>query len=79
LSTNKNYKITFKNNRVGRNKDVKPLELSATSLGELQEALHYFCGQHLISSFFDVVINPSDMTGSIEYGRYGDFIIKELK
>lgn len=61
-STNGSFEATFK----------------ARDADDLAEQVFLFARPKLASKMFEVIVDLEQMTGSIEYGRFGTFTIKQV-
>ena len=69
--------VTFA--RIGRHRDVPPLELESPLTREaLEDRIWEYARKHLGSQFFDVSANPNTGRGSIGQGRFGTFTVQEV-
>lgn len=69
--------ITFA--RIGRHRDVPPLELeSPLKRDALEDRVWEYASQFIRSQFFDVSANPNTGRGSIGQGRFGTFTVQEV-
>lgn len=71
------YRVDFE--RIGRRRDVAPLEVAAPAAGELADEVAEYARRYLGSRFFVVVVDLEQMTGRIEGGRFGTFTISSLE
>lgn len=67
------YSVTF--DRIGRNCRNAKENFEANTADDLAEAIFKYSKKHLGSKEFDVLVDLDTMTGSIEYGRFGEFTI----
>lgn len=72
----KTYKITF--DRIGRRRDVLPVELLADGDDRLAEKIHDHVGDFLASREYDITCSIDERSGYIEGGRFGTFTIEEV-
>lgn len=70
------YEVTF--DRIGRGSRQTTEQFEAYSPDGLAEAIFRHARSKLASSWFDVTVNLEEMRGSIEFGRFGTFTIREL-
>lgn len=68
------YHVVF--DRIGRNHDLTG-DFDAADADELAGAIYRFARKHLASRDFAVTVDLEKNTGSIEAGRFGNFVITE--
>lgn len=68
------YRVTFQ--RIGRHRDVQPLEVEAANGADLAHHIHGYASRFLGSKDYNVAVNGDH--GSIEGGRFGRFTVEEV-
>jgi hypothetical protein len=73
------YRITF--DRVGRNHNPEPVFIEASDAEDLAAKIFaYIIRRKLLASReFEVTVDLTKMSGSIDFGRFGEFTIEEVK
>lgn len=75
----KTYVVEF--TRIGRRRGVEPLTVKVPAGKSVMEAVLPAVGRYarrfLLSGQFDVTMDRDQLSGMIEYGRYGQFTVKE--
>lgn len=69
------YLIKFE--RVGRRRDVPEVVYNAKDADDLAKQIHKYVRKFLASSWYEVTVNLETMTGSIDFGRFGNFTIED--
>lgn len=70
------YVVTF--DRIGRNHNVPPLTVKESDPDNIAAAVFKVARKYCASSWFEVIVNLEDNTGSIEYGRFGTFTLEPV-
>lgn len=64
--------------RIGRNHYVPPLAVTGTP-DEIAEQVFRYARRYLGSKWYEVTVDLETMTGAIEYGRFGSFMLQETE
>lgn len=79
FDSNGETKLVFTFQRIGRHRDVPPLELESPITREaIEDRIWEYARKFMGSQFFDVSVNPSTGRGSIGQGRFGTFTMQEV-
>lgn len=68
MSANLDLTCTVTFARIGRNREVPPLDVRATDADDLAQQIHQYARPHLMSRDVEVVVDLGEMRGSIFAG-----------
>ena len=73
------YRVNFE--RIGRNHSPEPMLIAAIDADDLADKIftHIRKGKLLASREFEVTVDLELMKGSLDFGRFGNFTIEEVK
>lgn len=74
------YLVTFNDRRIGRNRQVEPLQCEADDADQLAALIYRYARPHLLSRDVEVVVDLEKMAGGIFAGiqNVGTFALTEV-